>query len=167
MKMRDVRDWPVSTQIAATCLVVALVLDVAVLLHAHGEMPIAAPLVIAPVTRVVMRPASDVELIRQAAGRAPFGGTPLAEQTLAAVGFAQQSTLPVPSVRPRLLGTVVQGRDGGFVVVELPDARMQLVRIGEKAGDFRLRSVTAGAAVFDEQSGGRITLRTSPPDSRP
>jgi hypothetical protein len=68
--------------------------------------------------------------------------------------------LVAPSaVQPRLIGTVVQGQ-GGFVMVEMPDARMQLVRIGEKVGDLRLRSVSTGEAVFDDPQGARVSLRT-------
>jgi hypothetical protein len=125
------------------------------------------PLVIAPVTRIAVRPIDDAELIRQAANRAPFGATSSTVQMLASNAILQQSTAVPPAVRPRLLGTVVEGGEhgGGFVVVELPDARVQLVRIGERAGDLRLRSVAAGEAVFDDPHDGRITLRTSPPGS--
>ena len=70
------------------------------------------------------------------------------------------TSAPAAPARPRLVGTVVQGRDGGFVIVELPDARMQVVRIGEQAAGLRLRSVSAGEAVFDDQHGTRVSLRT-------
>jgi hypothetical protein len=168
MRLADARDWPVSTRIAAACLAAALVIDLAVLLRARQVDP-TPPLVIVPVMHITVRPPDDAELVREAANRAPFGGTPLAAATLASNAILEQSTVASPPTRPRLLGTVVEGggHGGGFVVVELPDARVQLVRIGERAGDLRLRSVAAGEAVFDDPHDGRITLRTSPPGSGP
>ena len=159
-----------STRIAAVALAAVLVFDLAVLLRAR-HVDEAPPLTIASVTHIIVRPAGDVELVRQAANRAPFGATSPTVDMLASAAILQQST--VLPARPRLLGTVVEGHDGGFVVVELPDARVQLVRIGERAGDLRLRSVAAGEAVFDQAGGERVTLRTSPsgsagrPESRP
>ena len=155
------RDWPLSTRIAAVALAAVLVFDLIVLLRGH-RVDDAPPLAIASVTRIIVRPAGDAEVVRQAASRAPFGATSPTMDMLASAAILQQSTTAQP-VRPRLLGTVVQGHDGGFVVVELPDARVQLVRIGERAGDLRLRSVAAGEAVFDQAGGERVTLRTSRP----
>jgi hypothetical protein len=37
---------------------------------------------------------------------------------------------------------------------------MQLVRIGERAGELKLRSVAAGEAVFDDAHGARVSLKT-------
>jgi hypothetical protein len=171
VRFADVRNWPMSTRIAAVALAAALVYDVAVLLRTQ-RVDEAPPLAIASVTRIIVRPAGDAELVRQAANRAPFGATSPTVDMLASAAILQQSTAALPA-RPRLLGTVVEGHDGGFVVVELPDARVQLVRIGERAGDLRLRSVAAGEAVFDQAGGDRITLRTAPqgstgrPESRP
>lgn len=164
--MTDVRDWPMSTRVAAAGLAAALVVN-AVVLFRTDDVGAAPRLSFAPVARIVARPLDDAEIVRQAAGRAPFGGTPATEQMLASSAILQQSTVALPLARPRLLGTVVDESGGGFVVVELPDARVQLVRIGERAGELRLRSVTAGEAVFDDLRDGRITLKTSPPDSRP
>ena len=164
MKRVDARDWPMSTRVAAVCLAIALAIDVAVLLRAH-RIDVVPPLVIAPATRVIVRPIEDAELVREAANRAPFGATSPAADILVSNAILQQSSVASPPAQPRLLGTVVESRGGGFVVVELPDARVQLVRIGERAGDLRLRSVAAGVAVFDDSLDGRITLRTSPPGS--
>jgi hypothetical protein len=161
MRFADVRDWPTSTRIAAVALAAALVFDLAVLIRTR-HVDEAPPLAITSVTRIIVRQAGDAELVRQAANRAPFGATSPTVDMLASAAILQQSTSVQPA-RPRLLGTVVEGHDGGFVVVELPDARVQLVRIGERAGDFRLRSVAAGEAVFDQAGGERITLRTSRP----
>ena len=159
------QDWPMRTRIAAGLLVAALVFDVALLARTSNTTDV-PPLVLPPVPRITVHSIDDAAIVRSAAARSPFGGTPAMEM-LAANTILQQSTpAPVPE-RPRLLGTVVEGRGGGFVVVELPGARVQLVRVGEKAGDLRLRSVGTGEAVFDDPRDARITLKTSPPDSRP
>lgn len=170
MSLAELRDWPVSTRIAAIALIAALVVNVAVLVRSQGAEQTPA-LVIPPVTHIIARPIDDGELIRQAAQRAPFGGSPAATQMLASNAILQQTAVAPPPARPRLLGTVVESRGGGFVVVELPGARVQLVRVGERVGDLRLRSVAPGMAVFDDPHGERITLRAlspaSGPESRP
>lgn len=165
MSVANVRDWPTSTRVAAGALAIVLVIDLMLLVRTRADTP-ASPLVMAPVPRITVYSVDHAEIVRAAASRAPFGGTPVVDM-LAANTILQQSTVVPTPDRPRLLGTVVEGRGGGFVVVELAGARVQLVRIGEKAGDLRLRSVGTGEAVFDDPRDGRITLRTSPADSRP
>ncbi len=162
MRLADVRDWSLATRLAGGALVVALLIDVALLVRPRRADAV-LPLTIRPVTRIAVRPLEHAELVREAAERSPFGGTPVVD-VLAPAALLTQSTVPV--VRPRLIGTVVES-GGGFVVVELSDGRVQVVRIGDRVGDLRLRSVSAGMAVFDDPRDARITLRTSPPDSRP
>lgn len=165
MTLASLRDWPTALRVAVALLLGALLFDALLLLRAPRTADV-PPLVLAPVPRIAVQFVDDAEILRNAASRAPFGGTP-ATDMLAASTILQQSTVAPPPERPRLLGTVVEGRGGGFVVVEMPGARVQLVRIGEKAGDLRLRSVSTGEAVFDDPRDARITLKTSPPDSRP
>lgn len=165
MSMTHPREWSQGMRAAVFALAAAIVFDIALLSHRPSvtEVP---PLVLAPVPQITVHTVDAAEIVRLAGARSPFGGTP-ATDLLAASTFLQQSTEALSSERPRLLGTVVEGRGGGFVVVEMPDARVQLVRIGEKAGDLRLRSVSTGEAVFDDPRAARIILKTSPPDSRP
>lgn len=156
MRLTDVSQWPRSTQVAALALAASLLLDATLvvrLLRPNREEIAFEPLVIRSAPRIIARSTGDAELIRQGENRAPFGGT-------APVSMAASVVQQAPVVRmPRLIGTVVEGR-AGFVVMEMPDARMQVVRIGERAGDLRLRSVTAGEAVFEDRAGARITLRS-------
>lgn len=159
--MRDLnwRDWPPGRRLAALALMLALGLDLATLVRLRhlGDELTAPPLQLPAVPEVGRRAPVDAALLIEAAGRAPFGGSP-------AISMAAMEAPPVQPVAPsaglRLMGTVVEGDGRGFVVVELPDARMQLVRIGERAGTLRLRSVTAGAAVFEDARGDRISLRS-------
>ena len=161
MRIPAMRDWPLGTQIAAACLLAALALDLAVvtgLRHLREEDVVSQP-TIRPAPRIMTRTLSDPALIHDAANKTPFDlETPVVTSVATVVP-------PVAPTRPRLVGTVVQGRDGGFVIVELPDARMQVVRIGERAAGLRLRSVSAGEAVFDDLRGGRVSLRTLAPGS--
>ena len=163
-----VRDWSVGARIAGASLLMALALDVIALARLgtlRDEIDV-APLVLRPVPRIATHAPNDADIIRAAVNRAPFGAE--TEASFIPPTVVQQSEFAAPP-RPRLVGTVIEGRDGGFVIVELPDARMQLVRIGERAGGLRLRSVSAGEAVFDDAHGGRVSLRTPSPgsESRP
>jgi hypothetical protein len=153
------RDWPNGLRIAVICLALGLALDVAALARARSrEVPASiAPLRIEQAPRIAMVSPTDPELVQQSALRTPFDVAPLPAPLI-----ASGPTVPLIAaapVRPRLMGTVVQGQ-GGFIMVEMPDARMQLVRIGDKVGDLRLRSVSSGEAVFDDPQGARVSLRT-------
>lgn len=160
MRWAGWRDWSPGMRIAASCLAGALLLDLAALVRMRHVRDNAAvlPLQIAPAPRVGVRARGEAQLVREAALRTPFDAVPASALLEVTNAMSQQSS--PPPVRPRLVGTVIEGQSGGFVVVEMPDARMQLVRIGERAGELRLRSVAAGEAVFDDLHGGRVTLRT-------
>ena len=157
MNVAAARQWPRRTQLAAALLLAALLLDAALvfrLIMPRTDAIAFDPLIIRSAPRIGVRAPGNAELVRQAANRAPFGGTAMPSVAAASV------VLQAPPVRlPRLVGTVVEGR-GGFVVVEMPDARMQVVRVGERAGDLRLRSITTGQAEFEDGKGARITLRS-------
>ena len=171
MRVPALHDWPASARVAGAFLVAALALDVAALvrLGTLREAAPVAPLVIRSAPRIVIHTPDDAELVRAAANSTPFGGEPPASlPALSTAILLQNAPAPAPA-RPRLIGTVVQGNSGGFVIVEMPDARMQIVHVGEQAGELRLRSVGAGEAVFDDPRGRRVSLRTpaSGAESRP
>ena len=168
MKVPTVRDWPMRAQIALVLLIVAILLDLGALLRLRspgGGTPV-MPLAIRMAPRIVIHTPDDAGIVREAASRSPFDMASPSSTFVPFNAVVQQSVVAAP-VRPRLVGTVVEGRDGGFVVMELPDGRMQLVRIGERAGELRLRSVGAGEAVFDDARGNRVSLRTPRPGSEP
>jgi hypothetical protein len=156
MKAVELAQWPRRTQVAAVALAASLLLDVWLvfrLLRPSNHEIAVEPLLIRNVPHVAAKRSSDVQLIQEAENRAPFGGT--------APDSMPPSVVEQAPVQPRLVGTVVAGR-AGFVVVEMPDARLQVVRIGDRAGDLRLRSVTVGVAVFEDPAGARVTLRSPP-----
>ena len=152
--------WPMGPRITAVCLAGALLLDLAGLMRLRQVREVAAdaPLRLEPAPAIVIRARSESEIVREAALRTPFDAGAAPTDMPMANAILPQGTQP--PVRPRLVGTVVEGLNGGFVVVEMPDARMQLVRVGERMGELKLRSVTAGEAVFDDPHGGRVLLRT-------
>ena len=155
------RGWTVGRRVAVVALAAALVLDLVVLagLWSTSDNTSIAPLVVEHAPRIVTRVRDEGEIVRQAALRSPFDAVaPVAPLQLASTVMRQSAP---PPTRPRLVGTVVEAQGGGFVVVEMPDARMQLVRIGERAGDLRLRSVAANEAVFSDAQGIKVSLRTS------
>jgi hypothetical protein len=154
MKALELAQWPRRTQLAALALAAALLLDVGLalrLFRPRNQEIAFEPLLIRAVPHVAVKSPNEAHLIQEAEQRAPFGGT-------APVSVAA-SLVPQAPGQPRLVGTVVAGR-AGFVVVEMPDSRLQVVRIGDRAGDLRLRSVAAGVAVFQDTAGARVTLRS-------
>lgn len=168
MNIPPLRDWPLRTRLAGVALVAGLVLDLSAVLGLsilREEGPV-MPLTLRSAPGIVIHVPNDAELIHSASSKRPFDIEPRANDVVPFSAVVQQS-VPAP-VRPRLVGTVVQDR-GGFVVLELPDGRMQMVRIGERAGELRLRSVNSGEAVFDDARGARVSLRTPVPgsESRP
>lgn len=162
----NVAEWPTSTRIAAGALVAALAIDAYVLFRPR-PIETAPPLTLQPAQRSTVRPLADADIVRDAGNREPFGATAPAAEIFVSNGGAPDAAVAMQPTRPRLLGTVVEGQGGGFVVVSHPDSRVQLVRPGEMAGDLRLKSVAVGQAEFTDTNGTRVTLRIPPPESRP
>ena len=149
--------WPSTTRIACAVLVAAIGLDIAAIVHVrrNSDEPGTAPIAIRQAPRTVIDLRDDADVMRAALGKWPFDVSPPTR----AVSYAVvQQSQPTPA-RPRLIGTVQQGRDGGFVMVEKADGQMQLVHIGERTGDLRLRAVSAGVAQFEDGQGNRVSLK--------
>lgn len=172
MNATFVRDWPTGVRLAAGTLAVVLFADVVIAASVPGaqaaDVTTAARVAMPP--RIVIRAPSDVSALYQALRRSPFDlsdSVPATDATLAVTTPAPQGAAPD---EPKLIGTVSQGTNSGFVMLELADKRVQLVHIGERAGDLTLRTVSLGEASFDDASTGkRITLKTvrTTPDTNP
>jgi hypothetical protein len=161
--------WTPALRVAAAVAAIALVGDLALLVRAarsEHEQPV-VPLRIADVAPIARRVDDPQGLIQSARTREPFeplGGTPT---TVASAGSVVPQAMAVPMAQPRLIGPVVGGAQS-FVVMAMPDASIKVVRVGERAGELKLRSVSAGGAVFDDIiNGGRVTLRSPTPGSEP
>jgi hypothetical protein len=146
-----------SLRIVAACAALALVVDVGLLaraLRGTAEDSVMA-LRLAGAPAIVPRTADAKGLIQSAGRRAPFDPLGAVPQVASATVVPQAAA---PAVPPRLVGTVVGGAES-FVVLAMPDGTIKVVHVGERAGDLRLRSVSAGGAVFDDTNGERVTLR--------
>ena len=154
-------------RVAATCVALALASDLVLVARLAGSRDAApvVPLRLAPAPAIAPRAALPGQTIDSAAARDPF--EPLgAPQQVASADVVPQAAA-APGARPRLVGTVVRDA-GSFVVMAMPEGTIKVVRVGERAGDLRLRSVSAGGAVFDDINGGeRVTLRAPTPGAEP
>lgn len=161
--------WTPALRVAAAVASLALVADVALLVRAARSSrpePI-VPLRLVVATPIVPRVPDAEELIQSARESQPFEPLGGSRTTLAGAGSVVPQAVEPPAVQPRLIGTVVGGA-GSFVMVTMPDGGIKLVRVGERAGDLKLRSVSAGGAVFDDIiHGGRVTLRAPTPGPEP
>ncbi|MEO7179306.1 MAG: hypothetical protein ABI141_00595 [Gemmatimonadaceae bacterium] len=159
--------WTPALRIAAGCVALTLVADVALLARAIRKrdevQPTPLRIAVAPLI-AARRP--DVEAtIDSARDLSPFEPLGTAESPASSTAIVPQA-MPLPITRPRLIGTVVGGAES-FVVMALADGAIKVVRLGERAGDLKLRAVSAGGAVFDDIHGDRVTLRSPTPGSEP
>ena len=167
MRLSDVT-WTPALRVAAACAALALLADfglIARALTSHDDVP-AVPLNIAGAAPIVRRAPDAVGLLQAARARQPFEPLGGPVQTLASAGMIVPQAMPMAPPQPRLVGTVVRDAES-FVVMAMPDGSIKVVRIGERAGDLRLRAVTASGAMFDDIHGGRVTLRPPTPGSEP
>ena len=163
MTFDDFHRWSRTTQLAALSCAAAVLLDggIAVtVLQRTRDHAVTVPAALQPLPELRGRALADEQSMYAALSRRPFDqpGAPASGP-----GMTLAMQLPAAPIRqPRLIGTVVEGQKG-FVIVEMPDAHTQLVRIGEKAGELRLRSVSAGEAAFDDAKGNKVVLRAPVP----
>jgi hypothetical protein len=121
-----------------------------------------------PVTLVPIRVAAigradttTDELVEDAIERDPF--SPTRERPSVRYGSPPAPVIlnkaPVPVAVLRLVGTVVDPDGGSFVVCQLGDAGARTLRVGQRVGDYELRTITQGAATFVTRDGNRLELR--------
>jgi hypothetical protein len=151
-----IADWPLARRIATLVMILALAWDAAALvrLFRSDAEPPSSPVVTPVVPSVARRALDDPQRFTLAASRAPFGISTDVTPSAAPTSFA------LPVSQPKLTGTVVQGTSG-FVVIELTDGTMRLVRLGERAAGLTLRAVAPGLATFTDSTGHRIVLHSS------
>jgi hypothetical protein len=153
-----------SLGIAAACAMLALVADLGFLARmtrSRAELPV-APLRLSTPEAIAARAPDADRLIRAARARQPFEPLSAPPQVV----NADVSQAAVPIAQPRLVGTVVGGAES-FVVMAMPEGNLKVVHVGERAGSLKLRSVSAGGAVFDDINGDRVTLRPPTPGAEP
>jgi hypothetical protein len=151
------RDWSLMRRVVVVVLTAAVVWDLLALvrLWRDDDDPTVTPARMPSLANVTRRPIDDPQLFSRAVARAPFNSGSSAPPAVQAFVPA-----PLPVDRPRLTGTVVQGQES-FVIVELTDGTMRLVRVGEHASGLTLRTVSPGTATFTDSTGRRIVLRSA------
>jgi hypothetical protein len=153
-------------RVAAACVAIVLLADLALLARMARTPAESAvvPLRLAPAPAIVRPPSHVPPSVDSAAASDPFEALG-APQQLASAEIVPQAA--APTAQPRLVGTVVRDAES-FVVMAMPEGTIKVVRVGERAGDLRLRSVSAGSAVFDDiTKGERVTLRAPTPGAEP
>lgn len=63
----------------------------------------------------------------------------------------------------RVLGTVVFTSGGGFATCQVGNERPMIVRVGEKIGNYTLKRVARGSAVFTGPTGDSVTVAAPQP----
>jgi hypothetical protein len=130
---------------------------------------IAAP-AIAPVTNLLARPKArttvaddarptDDEIARAIAtdAFAPDRSAPSVRYRIA----RPVTAMPVVVAQPvTLVGTIVSGVGRSFVMAQLGGAPPRVVYPGQTIGSLTLQSVGQGSAVFTDNAGARVVLRT-------
>ncbi len=157
---RDWSDWSVSRRIVTIVFIAAIAWDVAALVRLFGrddEVRV-MPLVMPQLQSAARAPLDDPTIFMQASARSPFGdGAPAATALSNPI-----AVLPID--QPRLTGTVVQA-NSSFVVMELTDGSIRLVRLGEHAAGLTLRSVAPNTGTFTDSTGRRIVLHSAPTET--
>jgi len=93
---------------------------------------------------------------------APDRSAPLRRYNLS--GYEEEPT-PVEAVevpRPIVLGTAVGRGARSFAMCSLAGASTVIVRVGDKLGEFTVRSIERGAVVFSTASGERFAVDANP-----
>lgn len=152
-------DWPATRRLAGVALVAALAWDAFELVRPLPDAALVPPVARAAVPVIRRRALDDPLLVSAAASRSPFGGSAAVAPPAT---FSDPSWSAPAAPMPRLVGTVVEA-NGGFVMVELPESGLRLVRVGGRAGALTLLSVGQGTAVFQDSAGHRVPLRSPAP----
>jgi len=85
---------------------------------------------------------------------------------LQAVGTGATQVIPAVAERGlsiQVIGTAVSAGGGGFAMCAWGGAPPRIVRVGERLGDWTLRTVTPGAAQFVSSTGASVMVRVAKP----
>jgi hypothetical protein len=93
---------------------------------------------------------------------APDRSAPLRRYSLSGYEdeFAPEDAVEVP--KPVVLGTAVGSGARSFAMCSLNGASTVIVRVGDKVGDYTVRSIERGVVVFSTTSGERFAVDANP-----
>lgn len=157
-----------SVQVASTALLVAAVVALSTITSALLITP--TPSVEPPVfsAQEAMRPPRRFEFMSVASvvdGNvfAPERTAPLHRYRLAG-GYEEAFATfePEPIEQPVVHGTVVGANGRSFAMCALNGAPTVIVRVGDRLGDFTVRSIARGVVEFSTTSGERFAISANP-----
>jgi hypothetical protein len=135
--------------------------------EAHGAIDPPAESII---TDVAPAAAPNAAQVLEAVDSDPFHPErrrPTERFRLPGEAISAEVTAPEPAVAPLvLLGTVVLAEGRSFVMCQQGSDQPRIVRIGESLGDYTLRTVQQGRAVFVSRRGEQLELRVPKPGNQ-
>ncbi len=157
-----------SVQLATATLLVSVVIALWTMTSAVLLTP--TPSVEPPIfsTNEAMRaprrvPFMSVATVVDANVFAPERSAPLQRYRLAG-GYEAPvvAAAPEPPPRPVVHGTVVGANGRSFAMCALSGAQTVIVRVGDRLGDYTVRSIARGVVEFSTTSGERFAINANP-----
>lgn len=71
---------------------------------------------------------------------------------------SEETAAKVAPVEPVVLGTAASDGERGFATVQLGDGAATIVRVGDKIGDYTVKSIERGHVVFTTPSGKKLDI---------
>jgi hypothetical protein len=76
-----------------------------------------------------------------------------------------ESVAATPPARPVVLGTAIASDGSSFATCQLESSRLLMVRVGDKVGDYLVKSIDRGRVVFQTAAGERFEILALRPGS--
>jgi hypothetical protein len=156
-----------SSRVALTAFVLACALVAWTLVRALRTAPLpnavaTTPVSMEPMTRRPLSPPTDVQAAVESDLFSPDRTAP--DTPYRMPGESDGSDKPaVDPMKPAVLGTVVSTDGRSFASVRLGDASPQLVHVGDKIGEWVVKSITRGTVVILSANGTRAELTVPKP----
>ncbi len=93
---------------------------------------------------------------------APDRSAPLRRYSLSGYEDEPMTEVAMEVARPVVLGTAVGSGERSFAMCSLEGAPTVIVRVGDKLGDYTVRSIRRGVVEFSSTSGERFAVDANP-----
>ena len=80
--------------------------------------------------------------------------------------YEEYTAEPTTLVLPVVHGTAVGAEGRSFAMCSLDGSPTQIVRLGDRVGDFTVRAITRGAVEFSTPAGERISVAATSSSAR-
>ena len=153
--MIPVREWTRGMRLAVGALALAVILCVAIAVRAmRSDNVVAAPATVSIVAGALDAPAAvpsvNVDMANAADLFAPERKPPAARYRMP--GEAAPKIVEEPP-KPIVLGVALASDGTSFATCQFQSARLLMVRVGDKIGDYTVRSIERGRVVFATPAG--------------